>query len=146
MMIFKKIDFKSDDYEDECALRDEVLRRPLGLSLYDENLSGEGAQLHFGLFDSNNTLSACVIAVPVSVHEVKLRQMAVKSDCQGQGIGRGILDDVEKFHENQSVVVFSLHARLSAIGFYEKSGYVVTGDEFIEVGIPHVKMVKRIAA
>jgi predicted GNAT family N-acyltransferase len=39
-----------------------------------------------------------------------------------------------------------LHARLTAIGFYEKSGYVVSGGEFLEVGIPHVKMVKRIAA
>jgi len=145
-MIFRKIDFKSENYESECALRDEVLRRPLGLSLYDEDLSGEGAQLHFGLFDSNNTLSACVIAVPVSAHEVKLRQMAVQSDCQLQGLGRRILNDLEKFFEKQAVVVFSLHARLSALGFYEKSGYVVTGGEFIEVGIPHAKMVKRIAA
>jgi predicted GNAT family N-acyltransferase len=145
-MLFRKIDFKSDNYECECALRDEVLRRPLGLSLYDEDLSGERAQLHFGLFDSNNTLSACVIAVPVSAHEVKLRQMAVKADCQGQGLGRRILNDLEKFLEKQGAVFFSLHARQSAIRFYEKSGYDVTGDEFIEVGIPHVKMVKRIAA
>jgi predicted GNAT family N-acyltransferase len=145
-MLFRKIDFKSDNYECECALRDEVLRAPLGLSLYDEDLSGEGAQLHFGLFDSGNVLRACLIAVPVSAEEFKLRQMAVKTDCQGQGLGRRILNDLEKFLEKQGVVVFSLHARQSAIGFYEKSGYVMSGGEFLEVGIPHVKMVKRIAA
>jgi predicted GNAT family N-acyltransferase len=143
MMLFRKIVFKSKSYEAECALRDEVLRRPLGLSLYDEELSGEGAQLHFGLFDSGNKLRACVIAVPVSAQEVKLRQMAVKADCQGQGLGRRLLHGLEKFIEKQGVAVFGLHARQSAIGFYEKSGYVVTGGEFIEVGIPHVRMEKR---
>jgi GNAT superfamily N-acetyltransferase len=97
-MLFRKIDFKSDNYEFECALRDEVLRRPLGLSLYDEDLSGERAQLHFGLFDSGNDLLACLIAVPVSAEEVKLRQMVVKADCQGQGLGRLILYDLEKKH------------------------------------------------
>jgi len=37
-----------------------------------------------------------------------------------------------------------MHARKTAIGFYEKSGYSVIGDEFTEVGIPHFEMVKKI--
>jgi predicted GNAT family N-acyltransferase len=53
-----------------------------------------------------------------------------------------MLHDLEKLLEKQGVIVFSLHARQTAIGFYEKSGYVVTGGEFIEVGITHVKMQK----
>lgn len=123
-----------------------MLRRPLGLSLYDENLSGEGAQLHFGLFDAAIVLRACLIAVPVSSEEVKLRQMAVQTDCHAQGFGQRILREIEKIFEKQSVNTFCLHARLTAIGFYEKSGYVVTGCEFVEVGILHVKMLKLIGA
>jgi predicted GNAT family N-acyltransferase len=35
-----------------------------------------------------------------------------------------------------------MHARDTAIGFYEKFGYKVMGDEFIEVNVPHHVMVK----
>jgi predicted GNAT family N-acyltransferase len=35
-----------------------------------------------------------------------------------------------------------LHARIVAVGFYEKMGYVRQGELFTEVGIPHVLMQK----
>jgi predicted GNAT family N-acyltransferase len=44
------------------------------------------------------------------------------------------------------LVCFSLHARKTAIGFYEKLAYAVVGGEFTEVGVAHVKMIKRIAS
>ena len=37
-----------------------------------------------------------------------------------------------------------MHARANAVGFYEKMGYKVIGDEFIEVTIPHYVMEKRL--
>jgi len=35
-----------------------------------------------------------------------------------------------------------MHARDTAIGFYEKLGYKITSDEFIEVNVPHHVMEK----
>jgi predicted GNAT family N-acyltransferase len=35
-----------------------------------------------------------------------------------------------------------MHARKTAVGFYEKLGYKVTGEEFEEVTIPHYEMEK----
>jgi predicted GNAT family N-acyltransferase len=37
-----------------------------------------------------------------------------------------------------------MHARKTAMGFYEKLGYEKIGDEFTEVTIPHYKMEKRL--
>ncbi|MFN3422756.1 MAG: GNAT family N-acetyltransferase, partial [Armatimonadota bacterium] len=37
-----------------------------------------------------------------------------------------------------------MHARDTAIGFYEKFGYKVKGDQFIEVNLPHHVMEKNI--
>jgi predicted GNAT family N-acyltransferase len=37
-----------------------------------------------------------------------------------------------------------MHARKHAIGFYEKMGYKVKGDEFEEVTIPHFLMEKHL--
>jgi predicted GNAT family N-acyltransferase len=37
-----------------------------------------------------------------------------------------------------------MHARKSAVGFYEKFGYRISGNEFIEVSIPHIVMEKKL--
>ncbi|MCX8495182.1 MAG: GNAT family N-acetyltransferase [Akkermansiaceae bacterium] len=140
-MDFKKIEFGSSDFFHECELRHEVLRVPLGLRLHDEDLSQEAEQLHFGLFDGS-VLLASVIAVPLSSSEVKVRQMAVRSLHQRQGLGRKIMHCLEEHLSGRGFRRFSMHARVSAVGFYEKLGYETVSGEFSEVGIPHVKMEK----
>jgi predicted GNAT family N-acyltransferase len=142
-MNFLEIEHGSAAYRQECELRHRVLRVPLGLSLHDEDLSQERLQTHFGLFDGG-ALVACVIAAPLSPTAAKIRQMAVSAEHQGQGCGRRIIAGLEAHLAARGVVQLSMHARLTAVGFYEKLGYARTGPEFTEVGIPHVKMEKRL--
>ena len=111
-MAFRQITFGSADYRKECELRHEVLRAPLGLSLYDEDLSREQQQMHFGLFEQNNQLVACVIAVAVSSSEAKIRQMAVARDHQGKGHGRSIINSLEEHLAQQGyrrIALFGEH-------------------------------------
>ena len=141
---FRPIPPASEAYRLECELRNEVLRRPLGLDLRDDDLSAEADQLHFGLFDGES-LVACVIVMPLTPSEVKLRQMAVFPAAQGRGLGRQLLEQLHLELVRQGREKIVLHARMSAIGFYSKLGYHVEGEEFTEVGIPHRKMWKRLA-
>lgn len=143
-MIFQQIEFGSDAYREECELRQRVLRTPLGLNLYDEDLSRENSQLHFGLFDGKD-LVASVIAVALSPTQAKIRQMAVDRSQQGRGRGRQLLESLERELGRRGFSHFALHARVAAAGFYEKLGYSRTGAEFAEIGIPHIKMEKRVA-
>jgi predicted GNAT family N-acyltransferase len=145
-MTFRQIAFGSAEYQQECALRQEILRKPLGLNLYDEDLERERDQRHFGLFDAAGTLVACAVAAPLSARQARIRQMAVARRCQGQGQGRRILAEVERRLAGDGFIHLVLHARASAIGFYEKQGYAAAGEQFVEVTIPHVKMEKRLAA
>ena len=142
-MGFAPIQYDSAEYRLECALRQEVLRVPLGLSLFDEDLSAESAQQHFGWFIDDGTLAACAISVILSPVEAKIRQMAVRVDCQGAGYGRMLMTSLERHLGKTGVRHLSLHARLAVAGFYESLGFVKTRGPFIEVGIPHVKMVKE---
>lgn len=144
MMMFREIEFGSADFRKECDLRHEVLRAPLGLRLLDEDLSGEREQIHFGLFDPSDNLRACVIAAPLSPDKAKIRQMAVHRTHQGQGLGRIILAAAEADLARRGFLHLVLHARRTAVGFYEHLGYSCVGPGFIEVGIPHVKMEKTI--
>ncbi|MHB1117000.1 GNAT family N-acetyltransferase [Sideroxydans sp.] len=124
-------------------MRNEVLRLPLGLNLYREDLQQEKEQLHFGLFDHDTELIACVIAVLQGSGKAKLRQMAVRTGYEGQGIGRRLLLSLEELLVARGATQLSLHARISAGGFYEKLGYVYSGVPFVEVGIPHIRMEKQ---
>lgn len=46
----RMIDYHSKDYSREQLLRNRVLRIPLGMSLYDENLEKEKDDVHIGAF------------------------------------------------------------------------------------------------
>jgi formate C-acetyltransferase len=141
----REVAFGSDDYRRACALRDQVLRAPLGLRLYDEDLSAERDQRHFGWFDLDGALSACATAAPLGAGAAKIRQMAVAPDRRGRGLGRRLLLEVERRLAAGGIARVELHARRAAEGFYRHCGYESEGAGFVEVTIPHVKMTKRLA-
>lgn len=141
---FRTIPFGSPAYNEECRLRDCVLRQPLGMNLFNEDLTEEVDQLHFGLFHSDDSLIACVIAVPGTAQDVKLRQMAVASDHLRKGYGTILLRHVEANLSDLRFISCRLHARATAVPFYHKCGYVERGPMFVEIGIPHVQMEKQI--
>ena len=143
---FREILFGTGEYRLECRLREGVLRRPLGLPLSEEDLAGEKDQLHFGLFGPGNELVACVVAVRLSPTEARIRQMAVSPSHQRKGLGQRLMVDLERNLEARGFRKFVLNARSSAVGFYEKLGYAVVGDEFVDVTVPHVRMSKAVGA
>ena len=136
-MTLREIVHGSAEYRRECDLRQEVLRQPLGLNLFDEDLDAEATQMHFGLFEAG-VLLACVVAVPVSPGEARLRQMAVLPAMQGRGHGRRLLELLEVELTDRGYARATLHARASVVDFYRKLGFQSVGGEFLEVGIPHV--------
>ncbi|WP_442508466.1 GNAT family N-acetyltransferase [Novipirellula sp. SH528] len=138
---FVPIEFQSDVYRQSIALRHAVLRQPLGLAYSESQLAAEHDQLHFGML-SGNALLACVSVILLSPSEAKIRQMAVDAALQGRGIGSDLLGRVELELKSRGVQCIELHAREVAVGFYERLGYMVTGEPFTEVTLPHIKMTK----
>jgi hypothetical protein len=143
-VVFKEIIFGTDEYRLECALRNDVLRKPLGLELTAEELAREGDQLHFGLFERDDNLVACVVAVRLSPTDARIRQMAVSPTHQRRGLGKKVMNELEANLRSRGLTNLVLHARASAVGFYEKLGYTVSGDEFIDVTVAHFRMVKGV--
>lgn len=143
-MVFRSIEFGSEDFQKEFCLRDEVLRVPLGMSLHDEDLSSEKDQDHFGLFNKEGVLVASVIAVMLPPDGARIRQMAVGGDFQRQGHGQDIIRRLEAVLIERGVRHVHMHARMNALDFYRKLGYSAVGPEFKEVGIPHVMMEREL--
>lgn len=142
-MILQEIKFDSWQYRCACRLREAVLREPLGLLLSEDDLRGEAGQLHFGMF-AGQEMVACVSAAPISATQARIRQTAVAPDYQQQGVASDMMRQVEAILADRGYTTLSLHARKSAIGFYLKLGYSTVGEEFIEITVPHQKMIKEL--
>ena len=140
---FRSIDHGSTEYSDGCTLRHRVLRVPLGLSIYDEDLDAEQGDLHFGMFDGT-TLIAYVVLTQLGDERIRVRQMAVDTPYQRQGVGRALIEQVEADVRGRGFKTIILHSRKTVVAFYQRLGYELTGKEFIEVTIPHVLMEKHI--
>lgn len=140
-MALKIIDHGSAEYQQMIKLRDAVLRKPLGLSFTPEDLESEKDNMLIGAFEEERMLGCCML-VEEQPDIVRLRQMAVLNDLQGKGIGRALMNFAENLARDRGYKIIRMHARNNAIGFYEKVGYKVKGDQFIEITIPHFVMEK----
>ncbi len=133
----RRISFGSAQYRQALHLRETVLRVPLGLTLSEADVQGEDGQWHFALLDGRDALLANVVAVPLGEGLFKLRQMAVRADLQGLGLGSRLLTEVEGQLLAQGARSIILHARVSVVPFYQMLGYVAEGEDFMEVTIAH---------
>jgi predicted GNAT family N-acyltransferase len=131
------------EYKEVFALRDEVLRKPLGQSLYNDDLSRDYTDAIL-VAKHDNKVIACLMLHHINTNEVQLRQMAVYNRWQGQGVGKLLVQFAEDYAFSKGYTKVILHARMVAVGFYAGMGYVQYGNEFVEVGIPHFMMEKII--
>jgi len=144
-MILKIIKIDTLDYKKMVELRTQILRIPLGLSLSQIDLEMDKEDILMGYFDDSSLeLIACCILTKIDTDIIKLRQMAVGEKWQGQGFGKSLILYAEGWAKNYGFKKIVLNARKVSSGFYQTLGYRVTGDEFIEVNIPHIKMKKNI--
>jgi len=142
-MALKIIDYGSKEYKQMIKLRQEILRKPLGLDFDPKEIEDERDNMFIGAFEDDEMLGCCML-VKEKTHTVRLRQMAVLNDLQGKGIGRALMNFAENLARDAGYKILSMHARKNSIGFYEKMGYSVASDEFIEITIPHYVMEKKL--
>ncbi len=68
-------------------------------------------------------------------------RMAVLKEWRGKGYGSAMLKRILKELKNRHMQKAMLNAQANAVNFYERFGFQVSGEVFVEAGIPHVKMI-----
>jgi GNAT superfamily N-acetyltransferase len=142
-MPIKQIDHGTKEYKQMIALRNEILRKPLGLSFKAEELDREKEDILIGAFEDDLMLGCCLLT-RMDNKKVRLRQMAVQDNLRGKGIGAAMMNFAENVARDLGYHTMIMHARKTAVGFYEKLGYKVAGKEFEEITIPHYVMEKNL--
>lgn len=88
-------------------------------------------------------------SIPVGVarvryieHFAKIERVAILNAYQGQGIGahlmKAILSDLKR---SAAILAAKLSSQSYAIPFYEKLGFIVCSEEYMDANIPHKDMV-----
>ena len=82
----------------------------------------------FLLADDGKIIAGMAYARQTSDQEVKLVQLYVASDCQGRGVGKMLLDEIEEsFFEVPTITLEVEDKNTGAIAFYSRHGFSTSG-------------------
>ncbi|MCH6268719.1 MULTISPECIES: GNAT family N-acetyltransferase [Neobacillus] len=74
----------------------------------------------------------------------KVERICVLKEARNIGAGKAIMETIESHAREKDFRKLKLNAQTQAIPFYEKLGYEVVSEEFMDAGIPHKTMVKNL--
>ena len=128
---------------ESIKLRENVLRRPLGLTFSDKELMEERDQHHL-IAQIKKHVVGILILSPSNTNEIKMRQVAIHPSYQNKGVGSQLVFFAEEYAIKLCFQKMTLHARKTAFKFYQKLKYKTNKKPFLEVGIPHYLMWKNL--
>ncbi|MDB5235027.1 MAG: hypothetical protein JWR44_2020 [Hymenobacter sp.] len=131
------------------ALRYEVLRRPWQQPLGSERCSAdaEPTTVHALVLASEQPAAALAVGMLqlTDARQGQMRFMAVAPEVAGSGLGSQVVEYLEKQARAAGLAEIILHARETAVGFYEKHGYAVVEPSHTLFGVlPHFLMRKQL--
>ena len=73
----------------------------------------------------------------------RIGRMAVLREWRGSGVGGAMLAELMAEAKRRGMPEVYLHSQSHAKAFYERHGFAVEGEEYMEAGIPHIAMRAR---
>jgi predicted GNAT family N-acyltransferase len=155
-MFLTKIEFATPAYDELLTLRQEVLLKPLGISLDLEEITAEYAVQHYALYSNDFQLLGGAILNPdrilneegeetVPPQKAEIQQVVIRSDVQSQGAGHFMIDQLERAAVHQGIQELRLLAIADAVPFYQSLDYKKQGRMTKIHGHKHAKMLKKIS-
>ncbi len=131
---------------DVHALRHEALFAPFGL-VRDDGWDDAGSDRRHLVSLSEGVVVGYTCLLIGNDGSGHVRQVSVRPDLQGAGIGRAMMEEAEREALRLGLALLWLNARITAEGFYHRLGYVTVSDSTFpsgRTGMPHVRMERRL--
>ncbi|MCS1350563.1 GNAT family N-acetyltransferase [Mechercharimyces sp. CAU 1602] len=80
----------------------------------------------------------------IDENTAKAERIAVLKEYRKGGIGMKLLQKMEEHAKEKQATGIILNAQVQAQGFYERAGYQAEGDTFMDAGIEHIRMRKKL--
>jgi predicted GNAT family N-acyltransferase len=129
-----------EELQDAFSIRKVVFVEEQKVPLEEEIDQYEDNSTHFVLYHDHLAVGAGRFRVIDGIGKVE--RICVLEEARGKGAGKEIMLGIEEFAKSHQVPSLKLNAQTQAIPFYEKLGYKVVSEEFMDAGIPHKTMKK----
>ena len=143
MSIIYRSPLSEKELEAYFLFRWSLLRKPLGLARGSEKDRHENSSFHIAAFENERIIAVGRLQIENN-SSGRIRYMAVDNNHRKQGIGSHLLEELENIAKNKMVKCCWLHARDTALTFYTKNNYQVSGEAESELAIPHFRMEKEL--
>ena len=124
-------------------LRRVVFCEEQGVPLEAERDGRDHEAVHLVALDGERVVGTCRLLTDQGA--ARLGRMAVAADRRGAGVGGALLREADRAAVAAGTRLIHLHAQARARRVYDRAGYEVRGEPFIEEGIEHVAMEKQVA-
>ncbi len=94
--------------------------------------------LHFTLWDKERII-ACLRANE-NGDLLHMGRFAVLKEQRKKGYGKILMEKLIEYAKEKGYKGIELSAVETAVGFYEKQGFITVGDYYLETGVPHIYM------
>lgn len=131
------------EVEQALSLRLRVFCEEQGVELAAEQDGRDHEAIHLVAVEGDRLIGTCRLLVEEGT--ARLGRNAVSVEARGRGVGATLLEAADRAAAQAGADRIRLHAQLRARTLYERAGYVPQGDTFLEEGIEHVTMEKRVA-
>jgi len=121
-------------------LRQEVLYpgQPFDSVVLEEDDSGT----HFGMYQEQALIA--VVSLFLREQDAQFRKFAIDKAYQRQGYGSKLLRYITDYALHKGMHILWCHARITAVAFYQKNGFVKIGLPFMKGNISYVRMERNI--
>ncbi|MCL2621042.1 MAG: GNAT family N-acetyltransferase [Defluviitaleaceae bacterium] len=144
MIVYKWISGKQDDaLIDAYMIRRVVFIEEQAVPVEEEIIPWEEEiSEHLTIYDKDKPVAVGRILL----HNDKfiLGRIAVLKEHRGKGFGRLVTQALIDKSVEMGAMEVELSSQTHAIGLYEKLGFVAYGDEYMDAGIPHYSMKRKV--
>ncbi|MGA9287367.1 MAG: GNAT family N-acetyltransferase [Anaerobacillus sp.] len=102
----------------------------------------EEVAIHFVAYDEQTPTAAGRLRV--LDHIAKVERICVLMNYRNTGLGQQLMNAIENHARKLELNEMKLNAQMGAVRFYDKLGYEIVSEEFMDAGIPHVTMLKAL--
>jgi predicted GNAT family N-acyltransferase len=124
------------------ALRHAVFVLEQRVPLDEEIDEDDDRALHLVAVDDGRVVGTCRLVAEGDT--VKLGRLAVASTFRGRGLASRMVAESEARARELGAARIALAAQTEALGLYSRFGYTAYGERFMDAGIEHQMMEKRL--
>jgi predicted GNAT family N-acyltransferase len=137
-VLIKKVS-ETTDIQICHSIRHQVFVEGQNVPVHEEIDGLDSSSEHYLLFF--NLVPVGTARVRYVEDFAKIERVAILEDYQNQGLGHVLMNFIiEDIQQSHRIKKAKLGAQTYAIPFYEKLGFLVCSNEYLDAGIPHKDM------